>query len=301
MKTNSKAGRLARFGWWHGVAAVLGMYFLGLPMQRVFAADAVEKTLIEQAMAAWQRGDAPEAMKLSQRLVSDSPEYPAGWLLRASLFDALGQPLAVATNLSQLIRLEPGNARHYEKRGVKFFQAGKVPEALIDFDRVNELAPGLAPQNWQRGIALYYAGRFADGRKQFELHQTVNSQDVENAVWHFLCTAREQGVSVAQSKLIAISGDGRVPMTEVHRLFAGRATAADVLIAAEAVKGTDVEKRQPRFYAQLYLGLYYEAVGDLGKARDHIEKSLRLALSGDYMGDVAKVHAQLRGWSGKGK
>lgn len=284
-----------------GVGAVLSGCVLGLTWLRMAAAEATGNPVIEQAIAAWQRGDAAQAMKLSQRLVSDSPEDPAGWDFRVRLFDALGQPLAAATNLSQLIRIQPGNPALHEKRGVALFQAGKAPEALVDFDRANELAPDLAPKNWQRGIALYYAGRFADGRKQFESHQAVNSQDVENAVWHFLCTAREQGIAVARMKLIPISGDGRVPMSEIHRLFAGRATAADVLIAAEAVKGGDVARRLPRFYAHLYLGLYYEAIGDLAKERDHIEKSLPLAGSGEYMGAVATVHARMRGWSVKGK
>ena len=304
MKTMGNAMRVAQLGGAHALAVVVGGWLLGLPLPRMAAAadaDGAGKPLIEQAMAAWQRGDPAEAEKLSQRVVSELPEGPAGWLLRVRLFDALGQPLAVATNLSQLIRIQPGSAALYEKRGVALFQAGNVLESVTDFDRANELDPRNAPQNWQRGIALYYVGRFADGRAQFESHQTVNSQDVENAVWHFLCTAREQGIPAARSKLIAISDDGRVPMKEVHRLFAGRATAADVLIAAEAVKGTDTEKSRPRFYAHLYLGLYFEAIGDLTKAREHIEKSLPLAGSNDYMGTVARVHARLRGWSGKGK
>src|SRR5205085_8743876 len=96
------------------------------------------------------------------------------------------------------------------------------------------LEPQQKPYHWQRGISLYYAGRFDDGKKQFELHQTVNTQDVENAVWHFLCTVRLEGLESAKKQLIPIEKDARVPMAQVHQLFAGKARPQDVLAAAQA-------------------------------------------------------------------
>jgi lipoprotein NlpI len=150
----------------------------------------------------------------------------------------------------------------------------------------------MAPQNWQRGIALYYAGRFGDGRRQFELHQTVNTADVENAVWHFLCVAREKNVETARAQLIPIQGDARVPMKEVHRLFAGNATSADVMKAAEETPAEPRTKQKHLFYARLYLGLYFEATGDKTRAAENIRAAADMAPRDDYMGDVARVHAR---------
>src|SRR5207244_800732 len=82
------------------------------------------------------------------------------------------------------------SADDYVRRGMDQFQWGHIKESLADFDRAIALAPKQAPYLWQRGISLYYAGRYDDGRKQFELHQTVNGNDVENAAWRFLCMAR---------------------------------------------------------------------------------------------------------------
>src|SRR5688572_14783931 len=76
-------------------------------------------------------------------------------------------------------------------RAVTDFERGRVAESAAGFDELVKLAPASAPQLWQRGIALYYAGRYKDCRTQFESHRTVNPNDVENAVWHFLCVARE--------------------------------------------------------------------------------------------------------------
>jgi hypothetical protein len=39
-------------------------------------------------------------------------------------------------------------------------------------------------RSWQRGIALYYAGRYKDCRLQFESHRTVNPNDVETVREH---------------------------------------------------------------------------------------------------------------------
>ena len=154
--------------------------------------------------------------------------------------------------------------------------------------------PTQAPYHWQRGISYYYAGRFEDGRKQFELHQTVNSNDVENAVWHFLCVARGSGVEKARAALIPIKGDARVPMMEVHALFAGKVKPEAVLQAAAAGRPPPSQLNRQLFYAHLYLGLYFEVIGNDEQAREHIAKAAGTYRTEDYMGDVARVHLQLR-------
>jgi lipoprotein NlpI len=180
-----------------------------------------------------------------------------------------------------------------QRRGLQNFKAGRIPESIADFDHYLALVPERAPYHWQRGIALYYAGRFEEGRKQFELHQTVNPNDVENAVWHFLCVARLIGIEKARASLIPIKGDTRVPMAQVHELFAGKAKVEDVLQAA----GTDsppAQRNAQLFYAHLYVGLYYEALGDSIHSREYIEKAVGKSRTDDYMGDVARVHLLLR-------
>jgi hypothetical protein len=47
-------------------------------------------------------------------------------------------------------------------------------------------------------------------------------------------------------------------------------------------------------YARLYLGLYYEVMGDSSKSVSWLKKSVEVAQVGGYMGDVARVHLQLR-------
>src|SRR5207248_4979882 len=124
------------------------------------------------------------------------------------------------------------------------FQQAQIAESLADFDRAIELDPRVSPYLWQRGIALYYAGRYDDGRKQFDLHQTVNGADVENAAWRYLCMARAQDVKIARTALIPIQGDPRVPMMQIHALYKGTADVDAVMAAAG-------QSREAVFYAQL--------------------------------------------------
>lgn len=174
-----------------------------------------------------------------------------------------------------------------------FFEAQPVASARL-FDRVAAARPDAAPDLWQRGIALYYAERYADGRSQFELHEKVNPNDVENPAWHFLCVARLEGVEAARRAMLPVGADPRVPMQEILELFAGRGDEAAVLAAAE--RGPEEAKRNQRCYAHLYLGLHAEARGDAEAARRHIVTAAGRYRMDHYMGRVAVVHAQLRGW-----
>ena len=123
----------------------------------------------------------------------------------------------------------------------------------------------------------------------------MNPNDVENAVWHFLCVARTNGIEKARVALIPIKGDARVPMMEVHALFANKLKPEDVLKAAHAGNPPQLQLNRQLFYAHLYLGLYYEVLGDDERARENITQAAGRYRTDDYMGDVARVHLQLRG------
>jgi lipoprotein NlpI len=169
-------------------------------------------------------------------------------------------------------------------QAVADFEAGRVAESAAGFDALVTLVPSAAPELWQRGIALYYAGRYRDCRAQFESHRTVNPNDVENAVWHFLCVARADSPEKARAAILPVGPDSRVPMRQVYEMFRGTLSPDRVLTAS----GT---RPSGEFYAHLYVGLYYEALRDK-RALEHIRIAAadRYAEAGGYMHTVAKVH-----------
>ena len=172
--------------------------------------------------------------------------------------------------------------------------AGRREEASRLFDEVVAARPEDEPQFWQRGIALYYAGRFADGRRQFEVHRTVNPADVENVTWHFACVARGADAAAARAALLPVGDDPRVPMREILALYAGTGDADAVLAAADA--GPESARRNQRCYAHLYLGLHAEARGDAEAARTHMLQAAGPFAMGHFMGRIAQLHVRLRGW-----
>jgi lipoprotein NlpI len=191
-----------------------------------------------------------------------------------------------------LLSQDPIDAEGYNRRGAEHFKMGHIQQSLDDFDRAIQLDPAQAPYHWQRGISLYYAGRYDEGRKQFELHQTVNGNDVENAAWRYLCMARAGTVARARASILPIEHDSRVPMMEIYALYKGKATVDDVLAAARAGHPTAEALSERLFYAHLYIGLYDEAAGDAKGAREHIAIANEHRID-HYMGDVARVHLQL--------
>jgi len=196
------------------------------------------------------------------------------------------------------IKREPDNANLYQQRGVvRFFQL-KFTESLADFDKFIEMMPSREPYHWQRGLVHYYAGKYKAGRKQFESHQTVNTQDVENAVWHYLCISKVDGVKEAEKHFIKITSDRRVPLKEIHALFAGKGTEQQVLDAIKASDPSPAELARNRFYGHLYLGLFYEAQGNANKAANYIAKAAKGYEDHGYMGQVARVHHE---WLAKRK
>jgi lipoprotein NlpI len=246
----------------------------------------------ERILEVWRTGQYTNALNAANEAIAAAPKEARLLALRAQMRAILHDHTNAVADLSAALKLEPDSTFLVRERAVEYFRLGRFAESVADFDRLNELLPAVAPQNWQRGISLYYAGRFGEGRKQFELHQTVNPDDVENAVWHFLCTAREQGVAAARKQLIPITGDTRVPMKEIHNLFAGKAKPEDVLAAAKANDTSPDGQKYQNFYAHLYLGLYFEATGDASQVREHILAAVQLGAPEDYMTDVARVHAQ---------
>lgn len=263
------------------------------PRVRAQGDESQLKNLVEKARSAYESGKKEEALVLLGKAIASEPKSPQGYLVRGQIRQATGEHEQAIADYNEALKLEPRAAEVYQRRGTEHFKLGQIADSIADFDKYIELRPREAPHHWQRGISLYYAGRYNEGRKQFESHQTVNRHDVENAVWHFLCVARSEGLEKARSSLIPITDDARVPMKEVHALFAGMAKPEDVLVAAKAGNSPAAGLAQQLFYAHLYLGLYFEATQNEKLAREYIFKAADQAAANGYMGDVARVHAQL--------
>ena len=77
-------------------------------------------------------------------------------------------------------------------------------------------------------------------------------------------------------------------MREVYEMFQGA-------IAPETVLAAAGQSLSARFYAELYVGLYYEATGNKARALTHLKAAAsdQFASAGGYMHRVATLHPLL--------
>src|SRR5262249_28245791 len=124
-------------------------------------------------------------------------------------------------HLTKRLEADPRHPEVYIRRGMTYFKLGDMTAAIGDFDHAERLKPALTPYLWQRGLAYYYAVRFADCMQQFTVDLTVNGHDVEETIWRYLCQAQLQGAGVARDGLLPVRHDPRPVMAWIYRLFAG--------------------------------------------------------------------------------
>jgi lipoprotein NlpI len=241
-----------------------------------------------------QPADLPASpLKQAEKAVKDAPNDAKAHMELGTQQMAVRDLEKAEKSFTKALELDPKLTLAQDFRGDARLKLGRFTEAIADFDAFLKEYPRLAPKHWRRGIALYYAGKYEDGVKQFALHKTDNPQDVENAAWHYLCNVKVVGKEAARKSLIDVTQDSRVPMAEIQKMFAGSLKPEDVLATAEKTQKGTPAGTSARFYGNLYVALWYEAEGDAKKVKEHLTTAVENYQVKDYMWDVGHAHLQL--------
>ncbi|MGV3754317.1 MAG: tetratricopeptide repeat protein [Verrucomicrobiota bacterium] len=255
------------------------------------AEDPKVSELLQRADEKLKAGNVKQALELADEAVKTNAKDLRSFYFRGRLYELDKQYDKALPDYTEVLKNDTRATPLYQRRGEVNFRLGNFKESVADFDEFLKRVPAQAPHHWQRGISYYYAGMFTEGVKQFEDHRTVNANDVENAVFHYICLVKAKDKATALKEFIPIQGDSRVPMMQIHALYAGKATVGEVLSAARVGDPGPEELKNRLFYANLYIGLWYEAEGNAKIAREHIFKAAGEYAVEGYMGDVARVHA----------
>src|SRR5436190_16841237 len=246
---------------------------------------------IQEARAALKNGDAAAALEAANKAVAADSKSAAALLARGDVNAARRKHAEAIKDYDAALALDKTLFVALDRRGSERFKLGQIEESIADFNAYLKAAPKDEPAHWRRGISFYYAGKYAEGAKQFFDGQVEYGADVENVFWHFLCNARKDGIDKARKELLTLKGpDKRVPLMKVNDLIRGKATAEEVIKSAEEAILKDTDKAEALFYGHLYVGLYYDAAGDAAKAKDHLTAAVEKYPIGHYMWDVANVH-----------
>lgn len=193
--------------------------------------------------------------------------------------------LALVLALALSVSLAAQSPQDYVDRAVAAFERGRHAEALAAFDDLIKLIPDIRPELWQRGIILYDLGRYKECAAQFADFHALTPGDVENAAWHFFCTAKAESPAAARTALFKAGSDARVMRAEIYAMLTGALTPEEVIDRAEQLPIAE-------FYAHLYVGMYLEVQGQTNAALEHLNAAADPSLSeyGGFMNIAARVH-----------
>jgi tetratricopeptide (TPR) repeat protein len=270
---------------WKQVVMVLG---LGYSLAAGGAEASVEDWL-QRARTAQSQGLMKRALELAGGAVEAYPGDLRTHYFQVQLLGRLQQWPELDTALTRALALAPEEPGWWWERGLVRLRLARFEAAVKDFDRHIALRPAREAEMWPRGIALFYLGRWGEARRQFEIHGKVNPRDVENSAWHFACVAKLEGVESARKAWLPVTGDRRVPMTELGALMAGTGTVEAVWGVVRAMPaGTG--RATASMYAHLYLALYYGALGQKELEARHAAEAAGSAGVEGIMRDIARLH-----------
>jgi lipoprotein NlpI len=201
--------------------------------------------------------------------------------------------------LTEQIDKSPMTVDLYSRRGDAFFFRGKFAEAVTDYEKTVELQPERDRSFWQKGIAYFYAKRYTDAARQFEIYHSFDNVDRENGIWRYLSQTKALGRENAREGLLKYEKDDREPFPDVYRLFAGELTAEDVLKKINAAEISPQQRKQRLFYAELYVGLNEFVEGRLESAEKHLAEAVKndwgqnAGYGPRYMWHVGRLHHDL--------
>lgn len=262
---------LRRFSYWCLLPCVLtaGLLYLGLRATQVtVAADPKETAEVDVLSAAGQKRD--------QERFAQEIEH-----------------------LTREITKSPNRVELYSRRGDERFFRRDFAEAVADYEHMLKLQPDLESRHWRLGLAWYYAGKYAEGARQFEKYYETDDVDRENGLWRFLCQSRQLGLDAARKKMLKYDKPDRGGLGDVYRMYAGELNADQILKDLEARNEGPNQKNQRLFYAELYIGLFESVQNKHASAAKHLEVAVRNPWpkqSGggpEYMWQVARLHCIL--------
>jgi lipoprotein NlpI len=270
----------------------LAVFLLASIVMSTTRADETDD-LLAAVRAALKAGDNDAALKASTAAVKLAPKNAGAWFLHGEALGHFRKHDEAIQAYDKAHELDPKMMVAINQRGGERFRKGDVKGSIEDFEAYIKSNPKAYDDHWRYGISLYYAGRFAEGTKQFKAGEKAFGDDVENAFFHYLCNARDKGLDKARAELLKVGPDSRVPMMKIYALIQGKAKPEEVIATAETAKLDEARRNEALFYGHLYVGLNYEAEGNAKKCEEHLRIAIEKHKIGHYMWDVGNVHLML--------
>lgn len=265
---------------------------LAIPLQPNLQQEVLLARL-EQILTTQELGDGERAQLLYERGV---------------LYDSLGLRALAQNEFSQALTIKPDIPDVYNYLGVYLTQAGDFDAAYEAFDSVLELDPTYNYAHLNRGIALYYGGRYKLAQDDLLAFYHDDPNDPFRSLWLYLT---EYEVDKKQAKIALQQryekSDREQWGWNIVKFFLGDINEKTLMekLREDATDNTSLAEHLSE--TNFYLGKYYLSLGEKNNAEtlfklavsnnvhnfvEHRYALLELALSGQLQDDLTESDQQ---------
>ncbi|MGL4859910.1 MAG: lipoprotein NlpI [Enterobacteriaceae bacterium] len=182
---------------------------------------------------------------------------------RGVLYDSLGLRALARNDFSQALIIRPDMPEVFNYLGIYLTQSGNFDAAYEAFDSVLELDPNYNFARLNRGIALYYGGRYPLAQADLLAFYQEDPNDPFRSLWLYLV---EKQIDAKQA---ARSLQGRYDLAkrsqwgwDIAEFYLGKISEGELMkrLQESATDNTSLAERLSE--ANFYLGKHYLSLGD---------------------------------------
>ncbi len=209
---------------------------------------------------------------------------------RGVLYDSLGLRALARNDFSQALSIRPDMPEVFNYLGIYLTQAGNFDAAYEAFDSVLELDPTYNYAHLNRGIALYYGGRYKLAQDDLLAFYQDDPNDPFRSLWLYLVESRMDAdkakVALKQRYDKAVKDQWGWNIVEFYLGDISEATLMERL-KADATDNTSLAEHLSE--TNFYLGKYYLSLGE----KDNAEALFKLAVANNVNNFVEHRYALL--------
>ena len=209
---------------------------------------------------------------------------------RGVLYDSLGLRALARNDFSQALSIRPDMPEVFNYLGIYLTQAGNFDAAYEAFDSVLELDPTYNYAHLNRGIALYYGGRYRLAQDDLLAFYQDDPNDPFRSLWLYLTESEidkdQAKVALKQRYDKAVKDQWGWNIVEFYLGDISEKTLMERL-KADATDNTSLAEHLSE--TNFYLGKYYLSLGE----KDDAKALFKLAVSNNVNNFVEHRYALL--------
>jgi len=227
---------------------------------------------------------------------------------RGVLYDSLGLRALARNDFSQALSIRPDMPEVFNYLGIYLTQAGNFDAAYEAFDSVLELDPTYNYAHLNRGIALYYGGRYRLAQDDLLAFYQDDPNDPFRSLWLYLT---ESEIDKDQAKVALKQRYDKAAKDQwgwnIVEFYLGDISEKTLMerLKADATDNTSLAEHLSE--TNFYLGKYYLSLGEKDDAKalfklavsnnvnnfvEHRYALLELAQLGQTQDDLSESHPQ---------